>query len=114
MTLLKRAFLRLRAIVGRGTLENEMQSEMRTHIERAADRYQARGMSRDEALLAARREFGNRTLLEEEGRDARGQRWIDALRGDLQFAFRYFARSKATVAIIVAVLALGTGANTMV
>jgi putative ABC transport system permease protein len=114
MSLLKRAYLRLRAIVGRGTLENEMQSEMRLHLERATERYMARGMSLDDARLAARSEFGNRTALEEEGRDARGQRWIDALRGDLQFAFRYFARRKVTVAIIVAVLALGTGANTLV
>jgi putative ABC transport system permease protein len=114
MTLLRRALLRLRAIVRRGTLENEMQSEMRLHLERATERYMARGMSLNDARLAARSEFGNRTALEEEGRDARGARWIDELGGDLRFAFRYFARRKATVAIIVAVLALGTGANTMI
>ena len=72
MTLLKRALLRLRAIVGRGTLEYEMQSEMREHLERATERYMARGMSFGEARLAARKEFGNRAALEEEGRDARG------------------------------------------
>ena len=114
MILLNRALLRLRAIFGRRTLENEMQSEMRQHLERATERYLSRGMSLDEARLAARKEFGNLTALEEEGRDARGARWIDSLGGDLRFAFRYFARRKATVAIIVAVLALGTGANTMI
>ena len=41
-------------------------------------------------------------------------RAFDSLVGDLRFAARYFARHKATVAIIVAVLALGTGANTMI
>ena len=40
-------------------------------------------------------------------------RALDSLVGDLRFASRYFARHQATVAIIVAVLALGTGANTM-
>jgi predicted permease len=39
---------------------------------------------------------------------------VDSVAGDLRFAFRYFARHKATVVIIVAVLALGTGANTMI
>ena len=44
----------------------------------------------------------------------RGARWLDALAGDLRFAFRYFARHKATTAIIVAVITLGTGANTVI
>ena len=39
-------------------------------------------------------------------------RWVDAVRGDARFAIRYFARHKATTAIIVAVIALGTGMNT--
>ena len=41
-------------------------------------------------------------------------RWLAPLAGDTRFAFRYFARHKATTAIIVAVLALGTGANTLI
>ena len=36
---------------------------------------------------------------------------LDALASDLRFALRYFARQKATTAITVAVIALGTGAN---
>jgi predicted permease len=39
---------------------------------------------------------------------------LEALLVDARFAFRYFARHKATVAIIVAVLSLGVGANTMI
>lgn len=39
---------------------------------------------------------------------------LEALVVDARFAFRYFARHKATVAIIVAVLSLGVGANTMI
>ncbi|MGQ0645965.1 MAG: ABC transporter permease [Gemmatimonadaceae bacterium] len=114
MNPLRRAMLRLRAIVARTSFEKAMQSEMRDHLDRATDRLVARGMSRSHARLAARHEFGNVTLLQEEARDARGARWVDALRGDVQFAFRYFARHKATVAIIVAVLALSTGANTLI
>src|SRR5688572_7142664 len=41
-------------------------------------------------------------------------RWAATLLGDARFATRYFARHKATTAIIVAVLALGTGANTLI
>ena len=91
-----------------------MQSEMLEHIERATARYAARGMPIEEARLAARREFGNVGVLQEEARDAQDTQWVEALSGDIRFAFRYFARHRVTVAIIVAVLALGTGANTVI
>ena len=111
---IRRALLRLRAIVGRRGLENDMQTEMREHLERTTERLVARGMSIEDARIEARREFGNLTALQEESRDAWGARWMDALAGDLHFAFRYFARHKATVTMIIAVLALGTGANAVI
>ena len=111
-SIVRRVALRIRALVGRGSLESDMQAEMREHIERATERLIARGLSADEARLAARREFGNMTVLQEDARDARGMRWVEALAGDLRFAFRYFGRNKPTVAIIVSVFALGIGANT--
>src|SRR5688500_17194703 len=110
---LLRAIRRVRAILTPRALNDDMQAEMREHLDRATERLIARGMSAKDARLAARREFGNVTVIQEEARDARGARWMDSLRGDLRFALRYFARHKATVAIIVVVLALGTGANAM-
>lgn len=112
MNPLRRLTLRLRAVFGRRALENDMQGEMHEHLDRTVERLVARGMSPKEARLEARREFGNRTVLEEEGRDARGARWVDAVRGDARFAFRYFSRHAATTAIIVGVIALATGMNT--
>lgn len=112
--ILLRVIHRVRAILTPRALNDDMQAEMREHLDRATDRLIARGMSPDAARLAARREFGNVTAIQEEARDARGARWVDSLRGDLRFAFRYFARHKATVAIIVVVLALATGANAMI
>jgi predicted permease len=103
----------LRAIFGRRTLEQEMQAEMRDHMERATQRLIARGLSPEQARLEAGREFGNASVIQEQARDAQGPRWLEALVGDVRFAFRYFVRHRATVAIIVAVLAIGTGANTM-
>ena len=111
---LRWAMLRLRALFFRRALDDEMQAEMRQHLARATERYMARGLSEREAQLAARREFGNVTVLQEEGRDARGARWLDEVAGDARFAFRYFARHKGTTAIIIVVIALGTGANTMI
>jgi putative ABC transport system permease protein len=114
MTLLRLVMLRLRAIFRRRSIDDDMQAEMRQHLERTTERLVARGMSPEEARLAAKREFGNLTVLQEEGRDARGARWVDELSGDARFALRYFARHKATVAIIVTVIALATGANMLI
>lgn len=113
-TLLRRALLGLRSIVFRRALERDMQAEMRQHLELATERLIARGMSPADARDAARREFGNVTVLQEEARDARGAGWVDSLAADIRFALRYFARHRATTAIIIAVLALGTGANTVI
>ena len=114
MTFVRRAFLRLRAVFGRQRLNDDMQAEMREHLDRATERLIARGMSPREARLEARREFGNLTVIQDDAGEARGARWVDTVAGDLRFAVRYFARHKATVAIIVIVLALGTGTNTMI
>src|SRR5215212_2465580 len=94
-TPVRRALLRLRAILFRRALDDDMHAEMREHLDRATDRYEARGMARADARLAAQREFGNVAVLQEEARDARGNRWVGALAADLRFARRYFARHKA-------------------
>ena len=114
MSFFRRARRALRSIIGRPAIDDEMQSEMRQHLEHATERLRARGMSKEDAEAEARKEFGNVSLIQEEARDARGARWVDALAADLRFAVRYFARHKAIVAIIVVVLALGTGANTLI
>src|SRR4051812_29158274 len=94
--------LRLRAMVLPRRLDDDIQAELQAHLERAAERFVAQGMSPAEARLAARREFGNATVLQEEARDAYGARWVDSISGDARFAFRYFARHKGTTAIILA------------
>jgi len=105
---------RIRALVARRALERDMQSEMAEHLERATERFAARGMSQEDARRAAEREFGNVGVLQEQARDVRGGRWAHDVLADARFAHRYFARHKATTAIIVTVLALGTGANALI
>ena len=111
---LRVALVRLRAILFRRSMNDAMQAEMREHLDRATARLVARGMTEPAARLEARREFGNVTVLQDEAREARGTRWLDDIAGDARFALRYFSRHKATTAIIVVVIALGTGANTLI
>ena len=64
---------RLRALFRQDKLEHEMQDEMRLHLERRTQVLVGRGMTPDQARLAARKEFGNVGVLQGEGRDARGR-----------------------------------------
>jgi predicted permease len=95
----------------RSRSEREMREEMELHLQRATDRLMARGLTRAEAEVEARREFGSVERLRQEGRDARGGQWIDALRQDLRFAVRQFARKPLSASTIVLVLSLGIGGN---
>jgi predicted permease len=98
-----------RAIFRRSALEREMRDEMQLHLDRKTDLLVARGMTRDDARLAARREFGNVGVHQEDARDARPARWIDSVSADVRFAFRFFARKPLSSATIVLALAFGIG-----
>ena len=110
--LLNRLRLWLRSNFMRTRLEREMQEEMSSHVDQAIARFKARGLSRDEARIAALREFGNVTWLQEQSRDARGWQWLDALRSDLRFAIRHFGKRPITTITMVAVLAVGMALST--
>src|SRR5262245_5384211 len=98
-----------RAIVRRSALEREMRDEMQLHLDRQTELLVARGMTPTEARLAARREFGNIGVHQEDARDVRQARWIDSVGGDVRFAFRFFARKPLSSATIVLALAFGIG-----
>jgi predicted permease len=99
-------------VVLRTRLEREMQEEMRQHLERAVERLRARGWAADEAMRAARREFGNVAYLQEQARAARGGRGLESWLADVRFGLRHFARTPLTSATMMVVLALGMGINT--
>ena len=109
---MNRIYLRFRSVFMRRRLEREMREEMAAHIASATARNIERGMSPADAARAAQREFGNIDYLQEQARDARGARWVDAVRGDARFALRHFARTPLTTITMIIVLAGGIGVNT--
>lgn len=110
--MMNRVRLWVRSIIRRRRLEREMQEEMAEHLERATARLMARGLSAAEARREAALEFGNVAYLQEEARDARGGRWVDALIADSRFALRQFGRKPGMTITILAVLALGMSIDT--
>ena len=55
----------IKQIFSRQRYYSDLSAEIRTHLEEKVEEFVAGGMSRTEAEYAARREFGNVTLVEE-------------------------------------------------
>jgi predicted permease len=106
--------LGLRNLFYRGKAYDDLAEEIRQHLDERVDALKADGMSREEAEHAARREFGNVTLLEERGREAWQWPTLDSLWPDVRFGLRQILRNRAFTIMAVSTLALGIGANTAI
>jgi predicted permease len=92
----------------------ELADEIQIHIQMLKERFILRGMESRDAEAAARRQFGNATLLRERHREQRTFSIFATLSRDLRFGLRQLQRNPVLTCVAIASLALGIGANTAI
>lgn len=103
--------LRLRSLFWRHVVEDELDEELRYHLDRQVEENLAAGMSPREARDAALREFDGLDQRKEECRDMRGWNFFENMLQDLRFSLRQLAKNPGFTATAILMLSLGICAS---
>jgi predicted permease len=106
-------WLRLLEFFDRDRRERRLSDEVQSHLDLLAEEHMARGLSAQDARLAARRSFGGVDQIKERYRDQRGLPLLDVLFQDLRFSSRLMRKNAAFSFTAAASLALSIGALTL-
>ena len=95
-------------------LASELEQEIDAHLQFLIDDNLERGMSPEEARAIGRREFGNKTIVQERAYQSWRFLRFESILQDLQYALRGIVKAPAFSLLVILTLAVGIGANTAI
>ena len=104
----------LTQFISRKRRYRELSEEIQAHLEEKVEELISAGMSADEALHSARREFGNVGLIEENCREVWAWPSVEDIFTDIRYGLRALRHSHVFTVVALLTIAIGIAANAAV